>query len=399
MRRPILDRLKPDTAGFNKPRIAFAGAVLVVTLGVVTYLLTQSSGDPIVRTEPPVTATTSRPPRELLEDLPELARPAPPPVLRPDLDPLFGRQAEDPSPLPSEPKISPRIQQAFGQRISYSRRQPPLSAPARSRPGALPPELGSIFEDLEEQTRALRKSLKEPPAALPGSALAQLEDRLNQKTAASARQASPATVHQLARARAPAGPLILRQGTVIPAQLITEINSDLPGQVLAHISTDVRDSLSFRTLLLPRGTKLIGAYSADLATGQNRLAVAWTRLLLPDGGSIDVAGLPAVDAKGRSGLSDRVNHHTARIFGNALLLSLLSAGFDAAQPGEAQLRLSAGELAVQGASRELERAATEILRRSASIPPTVRIRAGTAFNVFLTGDLTFSAPYRPDSQS
>ncbi|MCP3937824.1 MAG: TrbI/VirB10 family protein, partial [Actinomycetia bacterium] len=110
---------------------------------------------------------------------------------------------------------------------------------------------------------------------------------------------------------------------------------------------------------------------------------------------IDLAEVPAVDAQGRSGLHDRVNHHTARLFGNALLLSLLGAGFQAAQPSTDQLSLSARELAVEGASREFERVATEILRRNASIPPTVRIRAGTAFNVFLTGDLTFQQPYRP----
>ena len=113
--------------------------------------------------------------------------------------------------------------------------------------------------------------------------------------------------------------------------------------------------------------------------------------LLPDGSSIDVGGgFPAVDAQGRSGLHDRVNH-TARVFGNALLLPLLSAGFAAAQP-DGELRLSTGELAVQDASRELKQAAGELLRRGGEIPPTMRIRAGHRLNVFLTGDLTFAAP-------
>ncbi len=393
MKRPFLDRLTPETSGFNKRRIAAAAAVVLITLGAVTYLLTRSSTDPIIRTEQAVAPASSRPPRELLEELPEVSEPAPPPILRPRLDPFIERQQSPPAPTP-EPLFSPRVTKAF-QGISYSSRQSPASSSAHSRPSAVPSELTSIFKDLEAQNQALGEFLKEPPAAFAGPALDQLESRLNQKAPANARPGPPTTRHQLVHIHQGRAPLVLRQGTVIPAQLLTEINSDLPGQVLAHILSDVRDSLSFRKLLLPRGTKLVGTYSAGLGAGQNRLAVAWTRLLLPDGGSIDLDDLPGVDAQGRSGLHDRVNHHTGRLFGNALLLSLLSAGFQAAQPSSDQLRLSAGELAVEGASRELERAATELLRRNASIPPTVKIRAGTAFNVFLTGDLTFHSPYRP----
>ncbi len=402
MKRPVLKRLVPETAGFNRRRIAAAAAVLIITLGAITYLLTQAPGDAIVRTEPVITATAGRPPRELLEDLPEASK-LPIPIPEPGLG-VFGRRSKATPPPAVGPQVSPRVQRAFSEKISYSRRQPPPSSSPRPRPAvpAVTAELSSIFEDLERQNQALGRFLEKPAHSDPAELLAQ---RLAQQAPASPRLEPPRlepprlepppTQHQPVRAEQPVSPLVLRQGTVIPAQLLSEINSDLPGQVLAHIVTDVRDSLSFSTLLLPRGTKILGAYSTGLTAGQNRLAVAWTRLLLPDGRSIDVADLPAVDARGRSGLSDRVNHHTARIFGNALLLSLLSAGFQAAQPSSGELRISAGELAVQGASRELERAATELLRRGASIPPTVTIRAGTVFNVFLTGDLTFAAPYRP----
>ena len=390
MKRPFLERLVPETSGFNQRRIAIAAGVLLLTLGAVTYLLTQGPGEPIVRTEPAEPADP-RPPRELLEDLPE-ADPTPPPLLRPQLEPIFGA---DPSPAPEpppEPRISPRVVKAF-QGISYSRRQRPASPSARPRPHAVRGELGALFEDLERQRLTLGDLLEKASESPSREDLAPKVTR--DAPPAAGRKSPPQTRHQLAAIESPPGPFVLRQGTLIPAQLLTEINSDLPGQVLAQITTDVRDSLTFRTLLLPRGTKLVGAYSSGLGAGQNRLAVAWSRMLLPDGGSIDLDQLPAVDAQGRSGLRDRVNHHTGRLFGNALLLSLLSAGFQSAQPSSDALRLSAGELAVQGASRELERAAAQILRRNASIPPTVRIRAGTVFNVFLTGDLTLAGPYRP----
>ncbi len=387
MKLPRLKRPSPETSGFNRRRVAIAGAVLAVTLGLLTYLLTRSPGGPIVRTEPAVTASAKRPPLELLES-PDSG--AETPVPEPPPNPLLAR-GRDPLELPVPREISPRVIKAFSQSIPYARR---ASHSTTVRPGAsAPSELSAVFEDLEAQNRALGELLKQDPASLSPTSLDEMRDQLTDATPSARRQAPPATRHQQARIQPPQGPFLLRQGTVIPAQLLTEINSDLPGQVLAHVASDVRDSLSFRHLLLPRGTKLVGSYASGLGTGQNRLAVAWTRMLLPDGSAIDVAGLPAVDAQGRSGLRDRVNHHTARIFGNALLLSLLSAGFEAAQPNADQLRLSTGELAAQGASGELERAASELLRRNASIPPTVRVRAGRRFNVFLTGDLTFAKPY------
>ncbi len=389
MKRLRLPRLNPETSGFNKTRIAIAGAVLLVTLGLLTYLLTRGSGGPIVRTEAAVTPGSSRPPIELLKEPAGITQEPP---AEPAPNPLLPRRGE-PLELPVPRPVSPRVQKAFSQSIPYARRGAPASA-ARPRGASGPSELASVFENLEAQNRALGELLEQPISPLPAASLDELRRDLTHEAPAIRRgDPPPPTRHQRARLEVPTGPFLLRQGTVIRAQLLTEINSDLPGQVLAHVATDVRDSLSFRHLLLPRGTKLVGSYASGLGTGQNRLAVAWTRMLLPDGSAIEVGELPAVDAKGRSGLRDRVDHHTARLFGNALLLSLLSAGFEVAQPTSDLLRLSAGELAVQGASRELERAATELLRRNASIPPTVRIRAGRRFNVFLTGDLTFAKPY------
>ncbi len=391
MKRPVLPRPVPATSGFNKRRIVVASAVVVLTLGIVTFLLTRSSEGPIVRPEPSIDTGRLEPPRELLEELPEEESP-PPTIFEPDLGPLLGRP-EPPEALPlRESEISDRVRRAFSEPIAYSRRRQPPGLARRSA-GSPASDLSSAFADLEKHNRALGELLRSPPTTLSAGSLERLQETPWAGTPETASGKAPATRHQQARLQAPGGPYLLRQGTVIRAQLLSEINSDLPGQVLAHVSSDVRDSLVYRHLLLPRGTKLVGAYDTGLTTGQNRLAVVWTRFLLPDGSAIDVSGLPAVDAQGRSGLHDRVNHHTARIFGNALLLSLLSAGFEAVQPGGDELGLSAGELAAQGASRELERASAEILRSSGSIPPTVRIRAGSAFNVFLTGDLTFAEPY------
>ena len=385
MKLPKLPRPMPQAAGFNRRRIAAAVIVVLGLLGAVTILLTRGSEREIVRTEPTVTAASTREPVELLDEPPPEPAPTAPPV-------LFELQAPaDPAPKPvPERKVSARVQRAFSEPIPHaSRRRASQRIPGDRPSGSvLPPELSAMFKDIDEQGRSLTRLLEQSPVvggvgAAPGASPSAIERR----------NAPPPTAHREARRLAPS-PYVLSQGTLISAQLLSEINSDLPGQVLAVVSRDVLDSVRSRHVLIPRGSRIIGEYASGLEIGQNRLAVIWKRFLLPDGSSIDVdGGFPAVDAQGRSGLHDRVNHHTARVFGNALVLSLLSAGFSAAQPDGGELRLSTGQLALQGAVSELEQAAGELIRRGGSIPPTVKIRAGQGLNVFLTGDLSFAAPY------
>lgn len=196
----------------------------------------------------------------------------------------------------------------------------------------------------------------------------------------------------------PAGePLTLRAGTVIAGLLLTGLNSDLPGQVLGQTSRDVFDSRTERTLVIPKGSRLVGTYdSRSVASG--RLVVTWLRLILPDGRSLTLPGLPVEDETGETGLHDGVNHHYARIYGNALLLSILGAGLQLSQPQQASAFTapSPGQIAAGAAGQQFAGVATESVRRGMDIPPTITIRAGSPFNVFLTGDIAFAAPYTPD---
>jgi type IV secretory pathway VirB10-like protein len=194
----------------------------------------------------------------------------------------------------------------------------------------------------------------------------------------------------------PAAPYRLQAGTVLPAALLSAIDSGLPGQILAVLTRDVYDSAEQRHLILPRGARLLGRYDHQIAVGQDRLLVGWERLLLPDGTSLTFPALPAVDSQGRAGLSGRVDNHLWRVFGSALLLSVVSAGAQLSQPqvsadfGQAP---STRQVASAALGQELSSAALEILRRSANIAPTIRIPAGTGFSVFLAGDLTFERPW------
>ena len=211
---------------------------------------------------------------------------------------------------------------------------------------------------------------------------------------AAARTGEQRTVQALTVQAAP-GPFSVQAGTVIPAVLMTEINSDLPGECLAQITRDVYDTRAQRFLLIPRGSKLLCRYDDQLATGQSRLLVAWTRILLPDGRSVSLPGLPATDGAGARGVSDQVDRHATRAFGTAAALSLIGAAVQLAQPrsGSVFAPPSTGQIMAGALGQELNQVAVEMLRRDLPNRQTIRIRQGTEFNVFLTTDLAVPGPY------
>lgn len=182
-----------------------------------------------------------------------------------------------------------------------------------------------------------------------------------------------------ARARAP-GDLsnVVPEGAVIPAVLETALNSDLPGYTRAVVSRDV---LSFdgTKVLVPRGSRLIGQYRSAVALGQSRAFVIWTRLVRPDGVSVQIAD-PGADALGRGGLQGRVNTHFGRRFGGAVLLTLLNAAANAvASDHDTQV--------VIANTSDLGNAA---LGQTTNVAPTVDIAQGTPIRIFVTRDLDFS---------
>jgi type IV secretion system protein VirB10 len=179
---------------------------------------------------------------------------------------------------------------------------------------------------------------------------------------------------------------VIPEGALIPATMLTEVISDQPGSAMAVVSRDVYDAAG--NVVIPQGTRAHGTYDARVVYGQNRLLVAWHRLVFPDGGSWELPGLAGATIRGASGLRDRVDHHFVRIFGSALLMSAISAGAQIAQPetsnGE---RLSASEIAAGAVAQELSRASAELLTRNLRIAPTIRIRTGAQFAIQVSHDL------------
>lgn len=207
-----------------------------------------------------------------------------------------------------------------------------------------------------------------------------------------------ATTIRTSVASAP-GRYTIQAGAVLPAILLTEVNSDLPGDVLAQVTRDVFDSQTQSTLLLPKGAKLIGKYQDQVGVGQDRLLLAWTRIMLPDGRSIALPGLPSQDVSGAGGIDGRVDHHGRRVLGSAALLSLIGAGLQLSQPGGGYGPWGApstGQVVAGAAGQQLAQVVSQMLQRHVDVAPTVRIAQGTPFNVFLTADLTFPGAYADD---
>lgn len=198
-----------------------------------------------------------------------------------------------------------------------------------------------------------------------------------------------------ARLEPAASQYVLRAGTVIPAMLLTAITSDLPGDCVGQVSRNVYDSQTQRTVLIPKGSKLMCRYDDQVVAGQGRLLVAWTRLMLPDGRSMTLPGLALKDAQGQTGAKGDVDNHTRRVFGRALLLSAIGAGAQLSQPRQASILAapSTGQVMAGAVGQELSNVALEILRRGMDQPPTITVPQGQVFNVFLNGDLVFDGPY------
>ena len=172
------------------------------------------------------------------------------------------------------------------------------------------------------------------------------------------------------------------QGTVIPAVLETAIDSDVPGFARAVISQDVR-GFDGTKVLIPRGSKLIGQYRSGVAQGQTRAFVVWSRILTPDGVSIDV-GSPSTDPLGRGGLSGETDTHFLERFGSAILLSVITSGLDALSQTQGSTDITIGS------STQANQVASVALQKQIDIPPTIKVPQGTPLQVFLAKDLDFS---------
>jgi type IV secretory pathway VirB10-like protein len=192
----------------------------------------------------------------------------------------------------------------------------------------------------------------------------------------------------------PRSPYEIQAGTILPAVLITAINSDLPGPVVAQVREQVYDSVAGRYLLVPQGSRLLAKYDSMVAWGQERVLVCWNRLILPNGDSIDLGCMPAADLQGAAGLSDGVDEHWWRILKGATVATLLSTGSAFAAGNTASYNPTVGQVMARNASGEIGDIGQQLTRSDLMIQPTLTVRPGFSVNVIVTKDIVLS-PY-PD---
>ena len=175
-------------------------------------------------------------------------------------------------------------------------------------------------------------------------------------------------------------------GSIIPAVMVTGIDSDLPGTITAQVRRTVYDSRDYSVVLIPQGTRLVGEYNSMVQYGQERLFVVWNELIYPDGSTLDLKGMPGTDQIGQAGFSDEVNHHYWRIFGSSILISAFGTAAQLSQPQNASVFTtpSMASQATANFATSLNTTAANVLNKNLNIVPTLNIRPGYAFNVLVT---------------
>ncbi len=192
-------------------------------------------------------------------------------------------------------------------------------------------------------------------------------------------------------------PFELKRGSVIPATLVTGINSDLPGRITAQVSQNVYDSATGRRLLIPQGAKLFGRYDSQVTFGQDRVLVVWTDIIFPNGSTLQIGGMAGTDAAGYGGFHDQVDNHYLKTFGSAILVALIGAGTDMLLPQDnssSGTTDSAADAARGSFAETFGEISQQTVSKNLEIQPTLEIRPGYRFNVLVDQDIIFPGAYR-----
>lgn len=354
-----------------------------------------------------------------MPELPETAPPErTPPPRKPEPEPRQLRQLQpppEPKPDPEAERIRQRKLQMLEAAIMAKtgvplKLQEDRRAPATDgRAGANDPraQLAALRQAMDGRTRNPMDVYKERLAQARASGLLGAGGAPSVASGQPSAGNSPGSYGQFAgsggdrwrldsRLQAPRTPFELRAGFVIPALLISGINSDLPGQIMAQVSQDVYDTPTGKYLLIPQGSRLVGTYSSQVAFGQSRVLIAWQRIVFPDGKALDIGAMPGADSAGYAGFKDKVNNHYFRLFGTAVLMSAVVAGVSLSQANYDSVnsnRQNARDALSEALGQQLGQAMAQLLMKNLNVSPTLEIRPGYRFNIIVTKDLTFGKPY------
>lgn len=360
----------PVTRLSRKVLIALGAVSSVGIIGAVAYAMADRPGDAEAKEIYNVGGT----PPERLTALPKDYGSAPRlgPPLPGDLGgPILDAQSQQlaAAGTGTGPSVATQEAEAARQRLQQEREAARTSRlfATEAQAGPQPVEVGAEFGPELAQlasTSGVRRTILDGP--------------VDRRTTSSDRLASPPS------------PYVIQAGAVIPAALVTGIRSDLPGQIVGQVTENVYDSVTGRFLLIPQGSRLIGTYDSQVAFGQNRVLLAWTRLILPNGRSLVLEKLPAGDTQGYAGLQDGLDRHWGTLFGMAALSTILGVGAELGEDDDESEILRALR---QGATSTFNQVGQQAVGRGLSVRPTLTIRPGSPVRVMVTRDLVLE-PYR-----
>lgn len=191
-------------------------------------------------------------------------------------------------------------------------------------------------------------------------------------------------------------PFALFQGSVIRARLITGINSELPGQITAIVTSDIYDSVKGRYLLIPRGTKVIGMYSSDVKMNAQRLFAGFSRLIFPDGSSLNLGAMPGQSLDGYAGIDANVDTHFLKNLLSGFLISTIQSTQEITADEYIYSRdhSSFVKRSSKNFVDNVADSSSKALTESINFSPTLDVEPGFMFSIAITKDIYFKGPYK-----
>lgn len=419
----------PRIRRLNRVPVIVAILLVVIFLGVIFYGLSSRGlhfgGDPQI--EPSSARPASNDAERLKQGVPDGIIGEPQPVVvqpTPSEEPERPRNPflREPEPTPTvvtapQPTLEPeevwraRLQREQDEQVlrEYQRQQ---MASIQAEGAAFDSPIAVNLKDLENANAATTPTTQQTVATAanrPASALDLYSAALQSGTGQAADpngQASKqrffnqdiADLGYLPNSVVPQmSPFELKRGSVIPATLITGINSDLPGRITAQVSQNVYDSATGRRLLIPQGAKLFGRYDSEVTFGQNRVLVVWTDIIFPNGSTLQIGGMAGTDGPGYGGFHDQVDNHYMRTFGSAILVALIGAGTEMLLPDDNSTSTtvdSASDAARRSFAETFGQISEQTVSKNLNVQPTLEIRPGYRFNVLVDQDMVFPKSYR-----
>jgi type IV secretion system protein TrbI len=375
-----------------KLKVVGAAIAGIVGLGAYAVLASVGKGDKAADVSREPAKVPDRLPAvpALIQEAPSTPEAPPPgPQLPPAMPPSVPRATFEPPPRPD-----PREQQALQQELARQAELARAEEQARSS--------GLFFETGTRGASAAPPSAP-IPAALPAMGLPGIgapagpsrdtwDPNLQARKNAFLDDPHAHPDYLPTSLQAALSPYEVKATTIIPATLITGINSDLPGPIIAQVRERVYDTVTGQHLLIPQGARLLASYDSMVAWGQERVLMCWNRIIFPNGSSINLQCMPAADLKGQAGLTDEVDNHWDRLMAAVGLSTVLSLGAQAAAGDPSGYQPNLAQRAAGNAAGQLNAAGQGVVQRQLNLQPTITVRPGFGVNVIVTKDMVLE-PY------